>query len=436
MFAKTEGGRAGFSGRVGKILLIGGLSVAALLILLEVGLRVYYALHPKQPASQPTLSAEPDYSYELVTLDHQVRISQTPGWIKLVLHPYLVYKNLPNQQTSLYNINSLGLRGDDVTPDKKADVYRIIVTGNSATFGIGASSDEHVLPYLLEQELNNSGAFPKRVEVWNAGVIGYLTSQESVYLAMDLIDLNPDLVVAYNGYTDFIWPTAQTWGCTKPLENPEQIGYQSLFYDVERTLVDHVKEANVSFPARGLALLSSLARQAFLGQFLLERLRGPDARARTDLRRAGAAYSGAAPEISTAYLLPDCVASIIDNYRSNLKRMADLATDWGVKMVLVVQPESGWKGQLSEDERQMRKMKMASDPWYQPAVTAIYPSFLETAREVAAQHHVGFLDLSHVFDGVADTVFIDSVHVNDSGNEILARALAQYLIDEEGNVQK
>ena len=68
-----------------------------------------------------------------------------------------------------YQINSLGLRGREVSAAKKDSTYRIIVFGDSFTEGFGAPGDS-TYPSLLEKELNRT--YTGTFEVINAGVIG------------------------------------------------------------------------------------------------------------------------------------------------------------------------------------------------------------------------------------------------------------------------
>jgi hypothetical protein len=74
-------------------------------------------------------------------------------------------------------INSLGFRDrKDYPLDKAPNTFRIIVLGDSVTFGHG-TLDETTYPHLLEQQLR---AWRPNVnwEVWNLGVPGYNTGQE------------------------------------------------------------------------------------------------------------------------------------------------------------------------------------------------------------------------------------------------------------------
>ncbi len=91
-------------------------------------------------------------------------------------------------------INSLGFRDTrEYALEKPDQTFRILVLGDSVTFGHGALSDT-TYPYLLEQQLR---AWRPDVnwQVWNLGVPGYNTGQELTYLRHVGPRYRPDLVV-------------------------------------------------------------------------------------------------------------------------------------------------------------------------------------------------------------------------------------------------
>lgn len=91
-------------------------------------------------------------------------------------------------------INALGFRDQrDYAIAKPAGAFRILVLGDSVTFGHGTRSDT-TYPYLLEQRLR---AWQPNVDwqVWNLGVPGYATSQELAYLDRVGPLYQPDLVI-------------------------------------------------------------------------------------------------------------------------------------------------------------------------------------------------------------------------------------------------
>lgn len=92
------------------------------------------------------------------------------------------------------HINALGFRDTrDYSIVKSPGTFRIIVLGDSVTFGHGALSDT-TYPYLLEQRLKQWRP-DINWEVWNLGVPGYNTAQELKYLERVGPSYTPDLVI-------------------------------------------------------------------------------------------------------------------------------------------------------------------------------------------------------------------------------------------------
>jgi lysophospholipase L1-like esterase len=91
-------------------------------------------------------------------------------------------------------INRLGFRDPrEYSLEKPPGTFRILVIGDSVTFGHGATF-ETTYPYLLERRLK-AWRPAVRWEVWNLGVPGYNTRQEATYLAEVGDRYRPDLVV-------------------------------------------------------------------------------------------------------------------------------------------------------------------------------------------------------------------------------------------------
>ena len=92
------------------------------------------------------------------------------------------------------HINSLGLRDPrEYDLAKKPNTFRILVLGDSVTFGHGSLYDT-TYPRLLEDRLK---AWRRDVDwqVWNAAVPGYNTSQELAHLLQVGPVFQPDLVI-------------------------------------------------------------------------------------------------------------------------------------------------------------------------------------------------------------------------------------------------
>jgi len=108
-----------------------------------------------------------------------------------------------------YRINSKGLRDDETSYEKSEGIFRIVLLGNSRTFGLGVPIEKH-FSTLLE------GYF-KDVDVINMGVGGFGVDQELLYLRSEGFHYEPDLVLAYVAhYGDHRHMHTERWGRAKP----------------------------------------------------------------------------------------------------------------------------------------------------------------------------------------------------------------------------
>ena len=94
--------------------------------------------------------------------------------------------------TAHYVVNGRGFRDRTVEErPRQMDARRILLLGDSFTFGIGSDYDA-IWPTIFEQTLKTQG---HHVEVLNAGVPGYDTRTELQFLKHNWAALTPDLVV-------------------------------------------------------------------------------------------------------------------------------------------------------------------------------------------------------------------------------------------------
>lgn len=88
--------------------------------------------------------------------------------------------------------NSLGYRGPEISKQKPAGTFRILVIGDSVAYGTGVD-DEVTFLRRWEKELNAAGK--QRFEVVNTGHPMYDTVQELALLRDEGLALQPDLVL-------------------------------------------------------------------------------------------------------------------------------------------------------------------------------------------------------------------------------------------------
>lgn len=93
----------------------------------------------------------------------------------------------------VYQINSLGLRDQEISLGKPAQTFRILMLGDSYTFGIGANLEDTFVK-RLEHKLNQKGG-KVHFEVINGGCSSYAPILEYLLLIHKGLALHPDLVI-------------------------------------------------------------------------------------------------------------------------------------------------------------------------------------------------------------------------------------------------
>lgn len=140
------------------------------LLLLEVAARWLVNRNTPEPAVPPSIG---QYDRQL-------------GWS---LKPLAYDISRRTGQLVEYQINSKGLRSPETTYEKPAGILRIVLLGDSRTFGFGVPIEKHFSTLL--------GGYFDNVEVINMGVGGFGVDQELLFLEQEGFRYQPDIVIAY-----------------------------------------------------------------------------------------------------------------------------------------------------------------------------------------------------------------------------------------------
>ncbi|HQQ62179.1 MAG TPA: SGNH/GDSL hydrolase family protein [Pseudomonadales bacterium] len=123
-------------------------------------------------------------------------------------HRYLGYTTTPQYVQGENRHNTLGFRGDDFPLQKPAGEYRIVCIGGSTTYTSEVKNYHDSYPAVLEKKLHEQGF--TQVRVINAGVGGWHSWESLINFQFRLLDLQPDLIVVYEGINDIearlVWP--------------------------------------------------------------------------------------------------------------------------------------------------------------------------------------------------------------------------------------
>jgi lysophospholipase L1-like esterase len=303
---------------------------------------------------------------------HLGRFDERLGW---ALVPGAKGRSVVTGELVEYEINSHGLRGPERSIEKPDGVLRVVLLGDSRTFGYGNSLERH-FSTLLEQSFEG-------VEVVNLGVSGYGVDQELLALRDPGLRFEPDLVVCYVAhYGDERHMHASRFGGAKPrfeLRDGELV--------LTRAVVPAPPDGGWRETARELhrTLRRTSAAYALVRELLVGRLTG------SPVLGAGGSPSTATAGDGKGARDPEFLQQMHALGAAIVLAMRDEATDHGARFALVTQVRE-----------------------------------LHAAATAAGVHS---LDLA---DELLDSRFALSptlAHLNDAGNALLAEHLAAFLVE-------
>lgn len=346
--------------KIVKVLMVGVISIGVVFISAVIAEMKLERDHAAVWAARYK-QVQPYYWWSLVTHDGN-DVGGTHGPLKIALHPFVTYVNLPNQKTENFTIDELGFRKTGT--EKRPGAKKVILLGGSTAFGTGLNSDGETIARYLEEFLG--------VEVINAAVIGHASGQELVYLLTELTDHKPDLVVSFGGHNDY----------ARYLEgsNPRLLGTNNAFNQVEEQLKSLKRLGEPS-------LVGKIVNSSMV---VFPRLTDRIKRSRLSLWVG----SSGNPRARDDQLL----ALTANVYAKNMIKMSQMSKVFHYNFLCVLQPDR---------ERH-----------------DLYRSFREIAKARLLENAVNYLDLNDMTELNA-AMFMDYVHTDAIGNRLMAGQIAE-----------
>jgi lysophospholipase L1-like esterase len=277
-------------------------------------------------------------------------------------------------------VNSRGFVGPEFEEPRTPGVTRIVTLGDSCTFGQGTGVETY--PAQLSLRLNGRNGTPHD-QVINAAIEGLNTDLALRRLVTKVIPLKPDIVTVYLGWNDLMK--------FDPVGQVESPGLGIIARAIDRLwlikgmrkLVFYYIRPRVSLPATGRA-----------------------------------SRTGAFAEYRPAV------------FESNLRSIIRAARAAGAQVVVMTLP-SVVSDDMSVDD--LRRANIVF-PYYSSAYAVgdyvdLIASYNRSIRAVAGAEGVGLVDLAKEIDSRADRrkFFLDTMHVNQLGRELIAEILARHL---------
>lgn len=266
---------------------------------------------------------------------------------------------------AVLRVNALGFRGPEIALEK-GNRFRVVVLGESTTFGLILLENDRPWPEILEDLIAEELSCDAKVEVVNAGIPAFTLANNVGRLDRQILPLQPDLLISYHGYNGFHFL----------LEIPEV----------------QVRRAPVS-PERPSWLLERLETATRLRAF----------------RRRYETYD----DRSEPALLADFGKS---QYARHYRTLIAKARTRGIALALA-------NFNLAIDEDSPEEVVRFYERVFPNARSALLANRLHTrlVRGLAAEAGVSFVDATPELDGEYQTYFADLVHFNQAGRERLTR---------------
>jgi lysophospholipase L1-like esterase len=319
--------------------------------------------------------------------------SQVAQW-----KPY-VYWRQSAFQGKYINITENGLR---FTPrpatgaQKGTAPVRIFMLGGSTMWGTGAR-DSMTIPAILSAELAHRGI---AAEVTNFGESGYVSTQELILLLLELQRGNiPDVVVFYDGVNDTF------------------SGYQQGLAGMPQNEFNRAREFNLTGAANRAKLRYIAFQNTLLDLSSVRFLKAVLSRFGL-INQASAVRASAGDENRDDPIALDVVAK----YKGNVEIASALAKQYGFKVLFYWQPTIFHKQHLTDYESSWRRDARSMEPFFLKTYTFVQQGMAAQGTDSR------FRDLSPIFANNREPLFVDSFHLAESGNSLVAKEMAKDLL--------
>lgn len=331
--------------------------------------------------------------------------------------PYLLYRYKPGASFWGCTTDANGFlhNGDPTAFDplhKPAGTFRIFLLGGSTAASYHAGSNTLTIAAQLERKLNQDQELlyrfhAQRFQVANAAVSGYTSTQEFLFLSLELIRYSPDMVILLHGYNEWSYSILRNWKPHGSLRSEElEQGLESVMM-LKGSLLQSSRLLRDKIVKR--------ARHVYKYTDVLF------TQARHKVLRASGGSMGKYDDERRTVRSPINQASI-EIYHDNLRNVAALCRGRGLRCLLILQPTFGiGKERLSDVERLVLK----EHGYALEHKTSYFNKLRALFSELAEQDgpYVRVKDFTEVFRNISDQVYIDFAHYNQLGNQLLAERI-------------
>ena len=306
--------------------------------------------------------------------------------------PYTMLVGEPGTLQYGERLNSKGYRGKEALSPKPEDEFRVIILGSSSVF-----AGNPTLVELLEGEFNKGGH--KNVKCYNYGSVSSVSNQELVRLVLEVTDVDPDLIVMYNGLNDIF----------SPVNLDPRPGYPFNFVVFEKNplLSNNIR----LYPGFDLILYGSNVARLIAPKYFEKQFIGLE-----ELKK------------EVGYMSEEWKQQIADIYVKNIGKTDVIARAFDSKFVAFFQPNLFFKEHMNKDEATTIQGK---EVFIWTTFTYEMRSRIMAGIEVLQNEQgLKFVDLSNIFLKERNSVFSDYLHVKQEYMPEIASQIYLYLSED------
>jgi lysophospholipase L1-like esterase len=280
-------------------------------------------------------------------------------------------------------------------------VRKVLVIGGSTVAGIGGSGNDHTIPSRIAACLTGSQA--ASYQVVNAGRSAMYSYTSFRLLAEKFIpELRPDIVVQINGRNDIHYALGNESNEGKLPHADLQDNNLREFYNAG--------SLNVLLPLRNL-----LSKYSILYH----------------VAKKLSVNGRPAMDLSNASFNQRVVENAVSNYVSISASTKSYLEARGIAYFHFLQPTLYFRriGITAAEKSYLARWEKAALPLYGRYTVRFYEAAGEATKESLGD---ATTDLSSMFDGMKQELYVDSVHYNDLGNDLIARKVCDRIFASGG----
>ena len=319
-----------------------------------------------------------------------------------------------------FNVNSDGIRGDEISPENK---YRILAIGGSTTECLFLDQEKS-WPYALQNKLNAQHHSKSIIWVGNAGKSGLSTREHLMHMKYLLPQrFGIDAVIILAGSNDMIRRLIEDKKYDPNFQDNYEYWKQRLIrgaFSVTPYFQGKYRFRSGYYDESAIGSLIRNTREIYSRREMIQDEAGNMFVNLRNMRK------GASEVVED---LPD-LTSGLEEYKKNLNVIIDIAKIQSVRIVFLTQP-SLWKKDMTEQEKALIWSgwieSLKSKRYYsETALMRGMQAYNDALLQVCQVRGVECIDLAKMLPQNS-SIFYDDVHFTNKGSLMTAEIVSKYL---------